>query len=105
VKKVYKYFVDNFEQLQKNGELAEKILATLRDESLFLNIDGDRDGDHDGESLNWVKGSSLAIDCHLREGTIQGVRSFLRPFEEILEAAGALKVLHPSYASSAFLRV
>jgi len=93
VKKVYKYFVDNFEQLQKNGELAEKILATRRDESLFLNIDGDRDG----ERLNWVKGSSLAIDCHLREETIQGVRSFLRPFEEILEAAGALKVLYPSY--------
>jgi len=45
VKKVYKYFVDNFEQLQKNGELAEKILATRQDESLSLNIDGDRDGE------------------------------------------------------------
>jgi hypothetical protein len=70
--------------------LAQTILFALRDEQLFLNIDDERD------QLNWVQGCSLAFDCHECEGSMQEVRGFLRPFETILLAAGALKVQHPS---------
>jgi len=88
VKRVYKHFCDHLKDLKANEG---SILSKLRDEPLFLNIDDDE------ESLNWVKGSSLAIGCNIREGSIQGVRASLCNFEEILEAAGALLVRHPSY--------
>ena len=89
---VYEYFDDNLDNLRENEELAQTILFVLRNERLFLNIDVDED------HSNWVRGSSLAIDCHVREGSIQDVRGLLRPFEDILLAAGALKVQHPTYS-------
>jgi hypothetical protein len=91
LKEVYQYFVVNLDLLLQNEELAQTTLFALRDERLFLNIDDEED------QLNWVQGSSLAFDCNVREGSIQEVRKFLRPFETILVAAGALKVKHPSY--------
>jgi sacsin len=93
LKEVYRYFVDNLDLLRENEELAQTTLFALRDEQLFLNID------EEGDQLNWVQGSSLAFDCNIREGSIQDVRKFLRPFEKILVAAGALKVHHPGYSS------
>jgi sacsin len=93
VKKVYQYFADNLKVLKENGELAEEVLCKLRNEPLFLNINNEE------ETLNWVQGSSLIIDCHDHEGSMQGVRAFLRPFEEILIAAGAVKVQHPTFVS------
>jgi sacsin len=91
LREVYHYFIDNLDLLRENEELAQTILFALRDEQLFLNID------EEGDQLNWVQGSSLAFDCNVREGSIQDVRKFLRPFEKILVAAGALRVQHPSY--------
>jgi len=91
LKEVYQYFIANLELLRQNEELAQTTLFALRDERLFLNID------EEGDQLNWVQGSSLAFDCNVREGPIQDVRKFLRPFETILIASGALKVKHPSY--------
>lgn len=91
LKEVYQYFITNLDLLLQNEELAQTTLFALRDEQLFLNIDDE------GDQLNWVRGGSLAFDCNVREGPIQDVRKFLRPFETILIAAGALKVKHPSY--------
>jgi len=88
VKEVYKHFCDHLEDLRANEG---SVLSKLRDEPLFLNINDDE------ESLNWVKGSSLAIGCNIRGGYIQGVRASLCNFGKFLEAAGALAVHRPSY--------
>lgn len=88
---VYKYLNDNLELLRQSEELAQTILFALRDEKLFLNVDGQED------PLNWVQGSALAFDCQDREGSMQDVRQFLRPFEKILVAAEAIRVRHPSH--------
>ena len=87
VKKVYKHFCDRLKELKANEG---PILSKLQNEPLFLNVDDDE------ESLNWVKGTSLAIGCNIREGSIQGVRASLYNLEEILEAAGAITVRHPN---------
>ena len=93
MQKVYEYFNDQLNTFVENEELFQNIFCALRDEALFLNIDAE-----DSARLNWVKGSSLVINCHL-EGSMQGVQSFLHQFEGILKAAGAFKVHYPTYKS------
>lgn len=72
-------------------EVFVQAIHSLRDQPLFLNIDGEED------KLNWVQGRSLAIGCLYSQGSIQGVRTFLLPFKKILLFAGAIKVVHPCY--------
>ena len=61
---------------------------------LFLNVD-----DPDSDTWHWDDCEHLVFETHDTEGSFRYVRSFLKPYSQLLRAVGALEVHHPSYTS------
>ncbi|KJA15458.1 hypothetical protein HYPSUDRAFT_172585 [Hypholoma sublateritium FD-334 SS-4] len=66
----------------------------LATNSLFLNVD-----DPDNDPWLWDDCEHLVFETHDTEGSFRYVRSFLKPYSQLLRHIGALEVHHPSYTS------
>ncbi len=61
---------------------------------LFLNVD-----DPDSDTWHWDDCEHLVFETHDTEGSFRYVRSFLKPYSQLLRTIGALEIHHPSYTS------
>ncbi|EAU81693.2 hypothetical protein CC1G_02709 [Coprinopsis cinerea okayama7 len=94
---VLRYLKSTYAWLDKNLADAREVVAALKDEALFLNVN-----DPAVDAWEWISPSRMAFENH-DVANIQRVRGFLLSYKDLLKEAGVADVNYPDFDPSGAL--